>query len=71
MSLSFSFLPPCQLACLFGWFWFCFVVFCFCLSAFSRAAPAASGASQARGLIRAATAGLHHSHSNAGSEQHL
>ena len=33
-----------------------------------RAAPAAYGASQARGGIRAATAGLHHSHGNARSE---
>ena len=29
------------------------------------------GSSQARGLIEAAAAGLHHSHSNAGPEQHL
>ena len=32
-----------------------------------RATPAAYGCSQARGLIRAAAAGLHHSHSNVGS----
>ena len=31
---------------------------------FFRAAPAAYGGSQARGLIGAAAAGLHHSHSN-------
>jgi len=31
----------------------------------------ACGGSQARGLIRAAAAGLHHSHSNEGSEPHL
>ena len=30
--------------------------------------PAAHGSSQARGLIKAAAAGLHHSHSNARSE---
>uniref|UniRef100_A0A4X1UWI1 Exocyst complex component 7 n=1 Tax=Sus scrofa TaxID=9823 RepID=A0A4X1UWI1_PIG len=37
-----------------------------------RAAPvAAHGGSQARGQIGAATAGLHHSHSHAGSEPHL
>ena len=30
--------------------------------------PAAYGGSQARGLIRAAAASLHHSHSNAGSK---
>ena len=35
---------------------------------FSRAAPAAYGGFQARGRIRAVTADLHHSHSNAGSE---
>ena len=38
-------------------------VFVFCLL---RATPEASGGSQARGQIRAV--GLHHSHSNAGSE---
>ena len=38
---------------------------------FCRAALVACGGSQARGLIRAAAAGLHHSHSNAGSEPHL
>ena len=32
---------------------------------------AAYGSSQARGLIGAAAASLHHSHSNAGSEPHL
>ena len=35
---------------------------------FFRAAPTAYGKSQARGRIRAATAGLHHSHSHAGSK---
>ena len=33
-----------------------------------RAAPAAYGGSQAKGLIGAAAAGLRHCHSNAGSE---
>ena len=33
-----------------------------------RAAPAAYGDSQARGLIRAVAAGLWHSHSNTGSK---
>ena len=33
-----------------------------------RATPAAYGGSQSRGRIRAVAAGLHHSHSNAGSE---
>ena len=45
--------------------------FDFCLFAFSRAAPAAYGGSQARGLIGAVAAGLHQSHSNAGSEPRL
>ena len=36
-----------------------------------RAAPEAYGGSQARGLIGAMAAGLHHSHSNARSEPHL
>ena len=35
------------------------------------AAPAAYGGSQARSLIGATAASLHHSHSNAGSEPHL
>ena len=38
------------------------------LFVFSRAASMAYGGSQARGLIRAVAAGLHHSHSNLGSE---
>ena len=38
---------------------------------FFKASPAAYGASQARGQIRAAAAGLHHSHSNARSKPHL
>ena len=45
--------------------------FFFCLFAFSRAAPAAYGGSQARGQIRTTTAGLCQSHSNVGSEPHL
>ena len=36
-----------------------------------RATPEAYGGSQARGRIRAAASGLHHSHSNTGSEVHL
>ena len=36
-------------------------LFIFCLFAISRAAPAAYGGSQARGLIGAVAAGLHHS----------
>ena len=37
---------------------------------FFRAIPVAYGGSHARGQIRAAAAGLHHSHSNAGSKPH-
>ena len=49
-------------------------VFYVCLFLFvllSFAAPALYGSSQARGEIRAAAAGLHHSHSDTGSEPHL
>ena len=42
--------------------------FVFCLF---RATPKAYGGPQARGLIGAVAAGLHHSHSNTGSEPHL
>ena len=42
--------------------------FIFCLFAFSRAAPPAYGGFQARGRNQAVAAGLHHSHSNLGSE---
>ena len=35
-----------------------------------RAAPGAYGGSQARGIIGATSAGLHHSHSKAGSLTH-
>ena len=42
--------------------------FFFCLF---RAAPTAYGGSQARGQVRSTAAGLHHSHSNAGSKLHL
>ena len=37
----------------------------------STATPAAYGSSQGRGQIRAAAAGLNHSHSNTGSKPHL
>ena len=36
-----------------------------------KATPATYGGSQPRGQIEAVAAGLHHSHSNAGSELHL
>ena len=45
----------------------CFVF----VSLLFRAIPVAYGCSQARGQMGAATAGLHHCHSNAGSEPHL
>ena len=47
---------------------FCFVFLSFVIF---RAAPAAHGGSQARGLIRAIAAGLLQSHSNSGSKPHL
>ena len=43
---------------------------CVCVCVF-RAAPMAYGGSQARGLIRAVAASLHHSHSNARFKPHL
>ena len=46
-------------------------LFFFCLFAFARVAPAEYGGSQAKGLIRAVAAGLHHSHCNSGSKLHL
>ena len=45
-----------------------FIYFVFCPF---TATPAAYGGSQARGLIGAVAAGLHHSHSNTRSELHL
>ena len=47
------------------------IFFFFGLFVFSRATPSACGGSQARGLIGAAAASLHHSHSNSGSEPRL
>ena len=48
------------------------LLFYFILSfCFSRAAPAAYGGSQARGLIGALATGLRQSHRNAGSEPSL
>ena len=43
----------------------------FCLFAFSWATPAAYRGSQAKSPIGAVAAGLHHSHSNSGSEMRL
>ena len=46
-------------------------IFFFLYVCLFRAAPPAFGSSQARGYIGAPAAGLHHSHSNSGSEPHL
>ena len=43
----------------------------FVFFAISRAALVAYGGSQARGLIGAVAAGLHHSHSNTGSKPRM
>ena len=48
-----------------------FLLFSFLFIYFFRAAHAAYGGSQARGLIRATAAGLHQSHSNVGFEPHM
>ena len=52
--------------CLVGWLVFFFFFFCL-----FRAAPVAYGSSQVSGQIRAASAGLHHSHGNARSKPSL
>ena len=52
-------------------YYFSYFYFIFCLFAVSWAAPTAYGGSQARSLIGAVAAGLHQSHSDAGSEPHL
>ena len=48
-----------------------FCLFLFLFFCFFRATPVAYGGSRARGQIGAAPAGLHHSHSNLGSESCL
>ena len=48
-----------------------FFVFSFLAFVFFRAAPAAYGGSEARGLMGVTAAGLHHSYSNARSELRL
>ena len=55
----------------YNFYFFIFILFLFGLSVFSRAAPVAYEAFQARGLIGAVAAGLRHSHSNARYEPHL
>ena len=59
-----------QIICLYLNRLFAFI-FVFCLLSFLRATPKAYGGSQARGLISAVAAGLHHSHSNTRSEPSL
>ena len=51
--------------------WICSLLFNLFFLSFSTATPTAHGGTQARVLIRATAAGLHHSHSNARSEPHL
>ena len=50
---------------------FLFVLFSYCLFAFSRAVPEAYRGSQARGRIGSVAAILCQSHSKAGSQLHL
>ena len=68
MHTSDLLLPPQQRAELNDFFLIFKKIF---LLFFFRAVPAPNGSSQARALIRAAVASLHHRHSNAGSEPHL
>ena len=48
-----------------------YVVIIIIINHLFRATPLAYGSFQARGLIGAVAAGLHHSHRNSGSESHL
>mgnify|MGYP001482944551 CR=1 FL=1 len=52
---------PTPCLCFFILFYFIYFILFFCLFAFSKAAPEAYGASQARGQIGAVAASLHHS----------
>ena len=54
--------------CLVNFFLFFSLLFSFFFLSLFRAASTAYGSSQAKGLIRAIAARLHHSHSNAGSK---
>ena len=56
---------------MFLFLFFSFLFFFFFFLFFSRAAPTAYEGFQARGLIGATAASLHHTCSNAGSELHL
>ena len=64
-------LPIYVCVCLYIYIYFFFFSFSFSFFVFYRAALAAYGGSQARGRIGATAAGLHHSHSNMGSEPRL
>ena len=55
---------------LFNYYYYLIIHYFFTYLLF-KAAPTAYGGSQARGPIGAAAAGLHHNHSNAGSEPPL
>ena len=65
------FIQHLQWAHIYLFYLFIFLFIFFVVVAISWGAPAAYGSSQARGQIRAAASGLHHSHSNARSEPHL
>ena len=52
-------------------FYFLFLFFLFCFFEGGGSIPPAHGSSQARGQIRPTAAGLHHSHSNKGSEPRM
>ena len=54
-----------------GFYFYLLSIYLFIYLFIFRAVLAAYGSSQARGLIRAAVAGLHHSHGNTRSELHL
>ena len=60
---------PCEHERIPTWSW-CTILFLFFFCLF-RATTMACGGSQARGLMRAAAASLHHSHSITGSKPHL
>ena len=71
-NLAFSFGLYAFSVCRFNlMFWLLSLEFFFFFFGLFRAAPTAHGSSQARDQIRAVAACLHHSHSNARSEQLL
>ena len=62
-ALRITYVCPLSVLQIFFFFFFLFLLF--------RATPSACGGYQARGWIGAAAVGLHHSHSNVGSEPSL